>query len=222
MSNPQMPKFDFSAASVRTSEELDALTPARKESPYFKAGKHEVKIVDVEYRGIAKGDTNWGSLALTYEGVGNKTIKEFVLIPFKDIVYGEKKTTYPFRKLQDLVAGLGLELTPETLPSVMSTLFANTDALKGLNIAIEVGYQNAHAKYSRPNADGVSTVTIVKKDGTVLNDASGTPLTFADGNSAQEYANQVGIKFDAFMNVLSHAVSSTPNKSIGRKTSNGF
>jgi hypothetical protein len=222
MSNNQMPKFDFSTSSVKTTEELEALDPKRTESKYFRPGKHEVVISDVEYRGVAKGDTNWGSLALTYEGTGGKTIKEFVLIPFKDITYGEKKTTYPFRKLQDLVSALGLDLTPETLPNVMQTLFANPDSLKGLNIAVDIGYQNAHAKYSKKDADGNSIVTLVKKDGSVLADAAGNAITFADGDSAKAYADQVGMKFDSFVNVLSHAKSVTPNKALGRKTSNGF
>ncbi len=220
MSNSNlMPKFDFSKSTVKTTEELEALAPKRGESKFFRPGRHEVVIAGVEYTGTAK-DPNWGKLTITYGGTGEKTIKDFVLIPFSDIKYGEKQTVYPFKKLQNLVAGLGLVLTPENMGDVMTTLFKDTTVLTGLHLIIEVGYQNGHLKFSRNGADE-SVVNIVEKNGDLLTDGvSKEALIFSDADSALAYAEQKGLKVDRFVNVIGYDKSATPNKGLGVKKAN--
>ncbi len=214
MSNANlMPKFDFSKSTVKTTEELEALAP--KDSKFFRPGRHEVVIAGVEYTGAAK-DPNWGKLTVTYGGTGDKTIKDFVLIPFSDIKYGEKQTIYPFKKLQNLVSGLGLTLTPENMGDVMNTLFKDTTVLTGLHLIIEVGYQNGHLKFSR--VDDQTVVNIVEKGGELLTDGvSKDPLIFSDADSALAYAEQKGLKVDRFVNVVGYDKSATPNKGLTAK-----
>lgn len=216
----KMPTFDFSKSSIKTTEELEAATPTRNSDKYFRSGNHEVVIEDVEYRGSAKNDVNWGNLAITYLGAGGKTIKDFVLIPFATLTYGEKKTTFPFKKLQGLVAGLGLQLTPETLPEVMNTLFSKPEVLKGLHVGIDVGYPGAYLKFSR-NGNNESVCNIMQKDGTLLADAGGAVIGFSDRDSALAYAEQKGLRVDSYASVIGYTKSVTVNKNLTKKTANG-
>lgn len=64
-----IPRFDFSGATIKTEEELQAAeASSNKGDKYFRPGKYDVEISTVEFKGAAKGDANWGQLEITYKG----------------------------------------------------------------------------------------------------------------------------------------------------------
>lgn len=213
MSNA-MPKFDFSKATVKSDADLEAALPKKgKTSSIFKPGLHEVTITEATYEGPAKSDPTWSNVAITYAGAGGKTIRDYILVPSKDLVYGEKKTLYPFQRLQTLINGLGMQLTASNVGKVLGQVMGNLDNLKGLNVAIEVGFNRAHGKLVKTGES--AHVEIVLANKTLLTDpATGIPMQFPNFDAAEAHATGANIAFDSFPRVLSYSVSSTPNKGV--------
>lgn len=213
-----MPRFDFSGISVTTDEELQNLQAPRKStSKVFQPGLHEVTISAMEYRGAPKGDASWIMFGVTYTGSSSekggegKEIRETILVPTKDIKYGEKQTVYPFTKLQTWCKALGVTLSIKTLQKDLATLFSDVSKLIGSNLAITVGYENASVGYTR-SKDGSVAFFINKRNGSALTDEAGKTLTFPDRDAAQAYMDEAGIKYDAFPSVVGHSLSATPNR----------
>jgi hypothetical protein len=218
MSNVEMPRFNFSKSSIKTDEELQAAAEAsNKGSKFFQPGKYEVVIDAVEYKGPAKGDPTWGNLEVTYKGAGEKTIRDYILVPFQDVKYGDKGTLFPFRKVQNFGESLGTTVTMANLEAAMKALFANPEKLKGRPVSIEVGYRKGHVKYLGKHDDGTKRYGIVDRDGNSVRDADMKSVEFPDFEAALGYAEDQKIPVDKFVNVLSYEKSSVaaPKASTG-------
>ncbi len=201
----EMPKFDFSKATLKTNSELAGKADNGK---FLRPGRHEVTVQAVENAGIDKNDPNWFQLKVTLKGTGDKTITDYVKIPMRDNVYGQYKSLKPFKRLINLVKGLGADLTVETAGTVLPSLFERAEKLVGRGLAVEVGYENAYGKYVK--TDEGAHIEIVKTDGQTVNDlATGRPLRFPDSKAAEAHAKGVNIRFDAFTRVLSYDKSAT-------------
>lgn len=204
----EMPRFDFSGATIKTDEELVAAEAGdkKKGDKYFRPGQYDVVIEDVVFQGMAAKDPNWGKLAITYKA-GEKTIMDFVLIPFKDVTYGENKTLFPFKKVQNLASALGTPVTIATLGDSMKTLFGRPEKLKGRPVKIEVGYQKGYVKYNGKNAEGATTYILCDKEHNPVRDNSLNVVTFPDFDAALGYATENKIPVDRYVNVLSYTAS---------------
>lgn len=205
----EIPRFNFSNCSIKTDEELNAVQEnSKKEDKFFKPGKYEVVIDSVEYTGQAPNDPNWGKLTVTYKGTGEKTIKDFLLIPFADVKYGVKGTLYPFRKIQKFGQALGTEVTVKTVEAAMKQLFANPVKLKGRAVGIEVGYEKGHVKYMGKTPEGSKQYSLADRDGNPIRDNAMNVAVFPDFDAAYAYAEENKIPVDRFPRILDYAQSS--------------
>lgn len=214
MSTP-IPKFQFNNNSVKTDSDLEALTAKSGTgggSKYLDTGVHQTAIQTVEYVGAAP-DSRWGKFKIVYEGTGNKTTSEFLLVPFGEVMYrgnSGKDTMYPFQRVQRFMKALGVDLKVSNLQDILTEYFSNpSKSLVGQNIAVTVGYEGNHVKYLRKNPAGELEFGIVDKDGQAL-----SPMVFPDRVSATEHAEQNQIQLRSFPAVLNHATSNTPTKKV--------
>lgn len=214
-----MPKFDFSGCEFQDDSELQtAMDAANKGSKFFQPGRYEVVIDEVKYEGAAK-DPNWGKLTVVYKGTGEKEQKDFLSIPFKTFKYkGDRgETLYPFKKIAQFSAALGVEVKQSNVAESMKSLFGRPEKLKGRPLVIEIGYQRAYAKYAGKDGDA-AVYNLITREGTALADATGKVLTFGDREAVEAHATQEKIPFDKFSNVLSYSKSANAS-SVAESTS---
>lgn len=207
----EMPRFDFSSCEFKSDDELNAALEAgqSKGSKYFnEPGQYEVTIADVEFLKVSEKDPNWGSIKLVYQGTGEKTVNDFLLVPFKTVKYGEKGTLFPFKKVSQFCGALGVEVRASNLGESMKTVFGRLEKLKGQSLKIDLGYRGSYVKYNR--AGDEKYFTIVGKDGNVLRDnTSMDALKFADKAAALAYAESNQIAVERFMSVLQYDKSAS-------------
>lgn len=201
----EMPKFDFSSCEIATDEQLDAeLNKQNNRAKYFEPGKYDVTIEEAEYMGETAKDPNWGKIGLTFKGTQERTILGMVLVPFRDIYYGAKKTTFPFKQFKGFCTALGVEVKRENLESTLKQTFSRLDKLKGRAISIEIGYQKGYVKYAGKVNDA-ATYCLHTQDGNKVCDAEGKVVVFPDRAAAINYATDNGIAIDEYPRVLSYA-----------------
>lgn len=216
----QVPKFNFTGSTIKTEAEMAAESDKAGGSggKYLKPGRHEVTITEVEYKGLAK-DQNWGKFTLTLTGTGDKTIKSFLIVPFRDVMYvgaSGKPTAFMYKKFKEFMAGLGVEVTVESLGDVLPQYFGNGGAgLVGLNVAIEVGYEGNYTRYAGKAENGEKKYNIVFADGALLMDRQLQVINFPDYASATNYAEANQIKLQAFPEILSYSQPSRGNVTAG-------
>jgi len=216
-----MPKFNFSKATFTSEAALQEATGKKsggKESKVMRPGRHEVTISAINELGAAAKDPSWYKFSLILTGTGGKEIRDLIMVPTTDVVYGADKTMFPYNKLKNLLGALGVSLTVDNLGESLNATFGDLASLVGKNLAIEVGYQKSHVRFLRNDIGEMTGVRIVngrtKQD---LVDASGVVLTFPDIAAAEAHVQANNIPYDAFPSVLSYVASSTPN---GKKDSN--
>lgn len=203
-----MPKFDFSSCSIKTDAELEEqLKKAGSQDRHFRPGKHDVVIDKVEFKGLAEKDPNWGKLEVTLRGTGEKTTRDTVMIPFKDVTYGAKKVLYPFKKLSQFCSSLGVELKVENLKSVMQSTFAKPEKLVGKPLSVVVAYTKAHAEWAGKDGEGNSQYKLVLGDGNTYCGADGKPLLFPDYAAVAAFAKEQKIDYNGFCNVTEYCPS---------------
>lgn len=208
MSNLELPRFNFSSATIKTEDELAALeaTQGKKGDKYLsKPGKYEVVIQTIEVTGPATSDPTWHKVRFTYMDAGERTIRDTVMVPTTDLVYGEKKTLFPFKKLQRFTGALGYELTASNVGEIMKTVFGQLKKLEGRPVSIEVGYQSAYIKYMGKDGEA-SVYNIIDRDGNPVRDAELNAVKFPDVDSAKNYAASASIQL-GFANVLAYEKS---------------
>lgn len=205
MSEVVLPKFQFSNATVKTEDDLKALTP--QSDKYFRPGLHTVTITKAAYVGKAT-DPNWGKIHLTYTGTGDKTILDSLLIPERDVVYVDKtgkKTGFLFTKFRKFASALGIDVQLSTLGDTMAENFSNVGkTLVGQTIQVEIGYQGNHVAYLGKTAANGNRYGIKMRDGSMIATADGSVLEFADVDSAKAHAEGLQLELNPYMNVLDY------------------
>lgn len=208
----EMPRFDFSNVSFKTQEELEAHDKAngggtRFVEKYFKPGQYDVTITSIDCLGKAQKDDSWVNLVVHYQGTGEKTINGLIQIPTRDVKYGPRGTTYPYRVLQEFCKALGHNLTVETLGQTVKSLFSRPEKLAGTSLRIAVGYAKGYAKYAGKRDDGTAYFVLMDRNHESVKDDSGLDLQFGDKTSAELYAQANKIPFDKYTQVLGFAAS---------------
>lgn len=199
--NPlEIPRFDFDDCKM-TDEEVDE-AEKKDNNNFFKPGKYDVKIVDVEYTGPAK-DPNWGKFKVVFEGTNGRQIMDFPLVPFKSVVYkSEKKDTFfPWKKFKSFCGGLGIDVKRSNVESVLKNHFADVKKLCQRNLKIDVGYQRGHVSGAGDNVN----FKIVLGDGNdLINVKTKETIFFADRAAAHNYADEKGLTIDKYVSVLGY------------------
>ncbi len=204
----QMPTFDFSACDITTDAQLDEeLAKAKTFAKYFEPGKYDVTIEDVRYLGQTANDPNWGKLGVTLKGAQDRTIDGLVLLPFRDVRYGAKKTMYPFKSFQSFCTAVGVHVTRENLEQTLKSTFSRPEKLKGATVTIEVGYESGYVKYGGKNDAGVAKYSLYTQDGNIVCGGDKQPLAFPDRAAAIAYAGENQITIDEYVRVLKYAPS---------------
>lgn len=206
----QIPRFSFGGCSIKDDEQMnEELAKVGQNDRFFKPGKHDVVIKEVAFEGMAKNDKSWGNLKLTLQGTGEKQTNVWVLFPTTDVVYGPKKTMFPFKKLQEFAGALGEDLKVSTLEPVLKKLFAKPEKLAGKSLAVRIAYERARAKFIGKGADGIVRLGLELADGTTHQE-NGAAKIFegADSKTAYEavakFATEKGIAYDAFPQVVEY------------------
>lgn len=205
-----MPKFSFGGCSIKNDEQMnEELAKVGQNDKFFKPGKHDVVIKEVNFEGLAKNDNTWGNLKITLQGTNEKTTNVWVMFPTQDVVYGKNKTMFPFKKLQEFSKALGEDLKVSTLEPVLKKLFAKPEKLVGKPLAIRMAYERANAKFVEKLEDGTVRLNLVLADGS-LQKENGQVKVFegADSkaayNAVAEYATKNSIAYDAFPQVVEY------------------
>jgi hypothetical protein len=207
---PVMPKFKLAKSEIQTDDVLNAALDAEKggKNDYFEPGHYDVVIDEVEYMGPAKNDTTWGNFKVTLKGTGEKSINSYILVPFQDYRYGEKKSLFPYRNLKSFCDAIGVTLSTKDIDTTLQTVFGQPEKLKGTSVSIDVGYQKGYVKYHGKTSEGGQKYCLHTRDGNVVcSDLTKQPIVFADRAAAINYAADNGIAIDKYVNVLSYAPS---------------
>lgn len=205
-----LPKFDFSSMQLDDSG-LDEMIAADKKAnkQFFKPGNHEVKVKGLEYKGTVESDPTWHKYRVVYEGTFNKEISDLVMIPSKDVVMVTKdgeKSTYPFRKLKDQMAAVGVDLKLANLGATLDKYFGKEQALVGKDLRFEVAYAGPHVKYVGKDQAGNGQYQVVsRREEAILE------TIFSDYASANEAAEKEGLQLKRFVDIVKYLPSSTPN-----------
>lgn len=204
----EIPRFNFANSSIKTAAELDTADKGKGVDKFFKPGKYDVKIESVEVVGACKNDPTWCDVKVQYRGTGEKTIRDFLMVPTSDIKYGSKGVLMPFRRLQAFAGALGHDLQPENVGDVLKALFANPTKLIGHTVAIEVGYRKGYIHYTGKNEAGEKKYVIMTAEGSVLRDpATLQTVEFADFDAAKAYAVENKLPVSFFCDVVGVARS---------------
>jgi hypothetical protein len=222
MTTNAMPKFNFSKATFTSEaalQEATGRTPGgASKSKVMLPGKHEVTIKAVEFKGMSDKDPSWCKYSVQLEGTGGKEIRDMILVPTSDIVFGVDKKLFSYRKLQNLMGALGTKLTVENLAEVLGSTFGRPESLVGSNLAVEVGFTRASLRTVRNDIGEVTGIRIVNgKTKQDLSDDNGV-LNFPDYAAAEAHIEANNIPYDKFPSVLNYLASVTP--SAGKKDSN--
>ena len=206
-----LPKFDFSSMNLKPDADLKAATGV-KTSPYFRVGKYETVVKHSLYKGVSTTDPTWGKVEVELEGTNGQTIRQTLLVPFKDISKFKdrngKNTQLPGQKLLQFVSALGETLDAKNLESTLTRLFGKDNALKGMNIAIETHYKGNYVQ--KVGQGDQASIKILDRAGVPL---VGVP-EFADYADANKYAKDNSIAIQGFVDVKMYMKSVTPNKPV--------
>lgn len=216
------PSFDFSGETI-TDEELAEEMNKSFGGKFLKPGLHEVKIKEIAFEKVNKTDPSWTDLVVTYEGTGEKTIREWLSIPTRTVKFKGRRgeNVYSFKKCVQFAKALGVELMASNLQTAIPSLFAKPERLVGTPLKITVGYRQAHAKFVKKEGEN-QIFNLVLADGNVHKDrASGEVVTFPNQDAVEAYCKEAKIGFDSFPNVQKYDVSDTP-ASLGSAASAGW
>lgn len=205
-----LPKFDFSSMNLDQSALNEKIEADKKASrQFFKPGSHEVTVTGLEYKGQVESNPTWAKYRISYEGTYNKTISDLVMVPTQDVTFKNKEgkdTLFPYRKLVELMASLGVELNLTNLGANMKKFFGSENSpLIGKNLKIETAYTGPHIKYQGKSAAGQSIYQVVKRNEEPIFDN-----LFASYDEAGSFAEQNNVEVRGFVDVVKYVSSSTP------------
>jgi hypothetical protein len=204
-----MPKFEFAGSSIKNDEDFVAAGGGEKKPRFLNPGRYDVKVAAMEYTGLAR-DPNWGSMMAVYETADGRTIRDYFMIPFTDHLYGEKRTAFPFKRLQTIATAFGHTLTVANTADVMKTLFGKPEKLVGTPVVIDVGYEGGFIHYAGKNKDGGKKYQIYTPDHNPVRDAATmTPVEFPDVGAAEAYAAANNLPVEKFPRILSISKSAS-------------
>lgn len=202
--------------NVKVSEQ-DLQTSSKETSSsgpkFLQPGTHQVKITDVVDDGSPQADDTWIKLKLTYEDKEGKSLRnQLLLVPTQSLDYGPDRKQGPKRNLLAFLNALGESVSAKTLPQTISKWFEKPQRLVNQRLEVKVGYSNAHAKYiSKGNFQLVDS-----KEQPIL-DSNGEPISASDRKALEMIAQERGLRFDAFPNVIAFGeplAKQAPSKKI--------
>lgn len=184
--------------SAKHSVEKSLEGGPKKEPKVFQPGLHNVTIESVEDMGPTKSDASWVRYWVTYHGLGERRIRESILVPTTSSLFGDDEATFPFFKLQKFMGALGLSLTEDNAASVLEKTFGKPEkGLVGKKIAVKVGFRNMHCQMLKGGK-----FTLVNGKGQTVNGANKEPEVFSSREAAQLYCQTKSWKYSDFPEVL--------------------
>jgi hypothetical protein len=205
--------------SLKTDEDLNEMLESTKSSQdkFFKPGKHELTILsstDITKGDHPPSDPDWLKVEVKFEGVGGKTITDYLLVPMRDLTNYKTKdgktSNRPGARLVQFLKALGADVSIGKLGQTLTTYFSKDNSLVGLNVAAEMAYTGNHTKYLGKDADDQRVLTIVDRN---ENRIDGVP-TFSDYESLNKYAADNKIPVKGFVDIVRYVPSTTPNKVV--------
>lgn len=156
-----VPKFNLSNSMLNEADFNTGLADLDKSSSKgFEPGNYNVKITDIGYHKNkdtgsinCSGDESWFNVVVTLQSADGRVKKNYIQVPTRSPFYkgkGGKETLFPFKKLQEFLAGMGMYLDYHNYTKVIPKLFGDESALAqlmGEELSIDIGYTGPHAKY---------------------------------------------------------------------------
>lgn len=201
----EMPSFELQDLAFESDEQFEQEDGAKRARFFDTPGQYDLEIVEAEYVGPAKNDSQWGNVKVVLKGAGDREVSDFILLPLAgDGKYGPKRTTFPLRKLKQFTTAIGKPLmVDKTLPKQLESIFRPTTKLVGKKVKADVGYTSGYIRYAGKTADGAKQYELVMKDGNVVSEA-GQPKRFPDVDAAKAYANDNKIEFQKYIQVTTY------------------
>lgn len=197
-----MPKFSTQDTIEGTKEEFEQQLEKGKGLTFLtEPGRYAFKITAPKFHKMAPGDPNWAIFDITLTTPDGKDKRVFPMAPLKRInnyKYGQKQTMMVYQKLSQFLASLGVHLQFETAQAQISAIFKDITCLEGKTLEADLGYHGPYAAYQ---SKGV--FHIISK-GVALKDEAGETLLFPDKKAAENYADTISLKLEAFIDVLSY------------------
>lgn len=204
-----MPSFDFSKADYKDDAELTKAVEekAKSSSTVFRPGRYEVVIEAAKFLKINPNDSNWGDYEVQYKGANGRQIRDYLRVPYKTQVFGDKKSFGPYNHLKTFCAALGQELQTPTLADQLKKLFSKPEKLVGKSVTVEIGFRKGYIKWTGKAEDGTNRYVLCTRDHSEVRGSDGSALEFSDPKAAELYATDKNIAIDRFPNVLTYAKS---------------
>lgn len=189
MSN--IPSFNFKPTI--SQDEFNKELAKSNKAKRFTPGQYNVKITNVAYHEnketkqiTCKSDPTWILVAVTLVSADGRERKEFLQIPTSDVLFRSasgKKTVFPFRKLQEFLAGLGIYLDYTNFAKVIPAHFSpdTLDSLVGESMDMVLRYREPYIK-----GIGESSFAIMI-NGSEYSE-NGQVAKFSDRDSAKAFA----------------------------------
>lgn len=207
-----LPKFNFKNVELDDAA-LNTMieeSTGKGESKYFRPGKHEVQVVSATYQGQASDDT-WAKWLVKFQGAGDKETSDLIFVPTTKLTYRDKKgneNAFAVKRLKEFLEALGAEFSVKTLGDTLSVYFGKEDAIKGLNVAVNMGYPGTHIAYLGKNEDGSKRYGLAYRSGDPMEKSP----TFDSFDAAVAYCEEKKIEVKRFIEILKYEPSSTGNK----------
>jgi hypothetical protein len=196
----QVPKFELGSTNLSPEQFKEALDSAKSGGKGFQPGNYRLKITDAQYHVNketgsinSKADPSWINVSLNLIGADGRSKKHFLSVPTKDIWFNGKdgkKTIFPFSKLQQFMAALGVYLDNANYANVIKSYFSpeGLAQLNGGEVTVDIGFTGPYVKY----VDKGRYQIVINEE--VLKDADGKEVEFADSDSAKAYGATVLLK----------------------------
>ena len=192
--------FDFGGlskfvANVNLDEINKSIASEGKVGNFLGVGTHTLKVKAVDLHKnrdtqsiFCANDKTFFNVRVTLADEQDRSKDIFLQIPTSKLTYNEtnsKAPFYVFRNLCKFMAGIGVDLSVETVSTVIPTFFA-TDGNSLLNpekmirqkITVDIGFSGNHI---RRNEDGTFSIVVKKK---ALLEENGKDMEFATADAA--------------------------------------
>lgn len=201
-----LPKFNIKNIDLSDEQLNEKMAEsARKESKFFKPGRHATKISKVEYLGQGADET-WAKFRLTYSGTGEKQITDIIMAPTTGKLTVTDKngeeSPLPMARLKNFLEALGETVSVATLGNIVPVYFGSETALLGMNIDINAGYAGTHL-----TKVGENQIALVYRSG----DRVDNHPVFSSFEEGRKYCEANRIRTKDFTDVLSYSPSAAGN-----------
>ena len=189
-------KFSLNANNLgyASDEELQAEVTKTGSKFFDDPGNFNLTIAAANYHPskdtgsiYCKGDGTWANIKLSLKDDKERELNHWLQVPTQEIVFGPKKTLFVFKKFQEFLLGIGVQVSMTSLQGVMEKWFTDPAKLVGQELNADLGYEGDHVA----KATDSDEYEIIVSGKPMAED--GKPVRLPDRSSAIQYSKSMGI-----------------------------